>query len=36
MLAALARGLKGKRWFSLIDKVYALETLQWAWERVKA
>ena len=35
MLAALARGMKGKRWFSLIDKVYAPKTLQLAWEQVK-
>ena len=36
MQAALERGVEGKRWFSLIDKVWSLKTLQWAWERVKA
>jgi len=35
MLAALARGVKGNQWFSLIDKVYATRTLQLAWEQVK-
>jgi len=36
MLAALGNGVKGNRWFSLIDKVYRLSTLQAAWEQVKA
>ena len=36
MLAALERGVKGSRWFSLIDKVWSLKTLALAWERVKA
>jgi RNA-directed DNA polymerase len=36
MLTALARGLKGNRWFSLIDKVYADRTLELAWEKVRA
>jgi len=36
MLAALARGVKGNRWFSLIDKVYATQTLELAWEQVKS
>jgi RNA-directed DNA polymerase len=36
MLAALARGLKGKKWFSLIDKVGKERTLQLAWEKVRA
>jgi len=36
MLAALERGVKGGRWFSLIDKVYARTTLERAFERVKA
>jgi RNA-directed DNA polymerase len=35
MLAALARGLKGKKWFSLIDKVSKEGTLQLAWEKVR-
>jgi RNA-directed DNA polymerase len=34
MLAALARGLKGNKWFSLIDKVSTERTLQLAWEKV--
>jgi RNA-directed DNA polymerase len=36
MLTALARGLKGSQWFSLIDKVYADRTLELAWEKVKS
>lgn len=36
MLEALARGVKGNRWFSLIDKVYAEATLVKAWEKVKS
>ena len=36
MLAALGNGVKGNKWFSLIDKVYGLGTLQRAWEQVKA
>jgi hypothetical protein len=36
MLAALARGLKGKKWFSLIDKISRERTLQLAWEKVRA
>jgi RNA-directed DNA polymerase len=35
MLAALERGLKGKKWFSLIDKVSKEGTLQLAWEKVR-
>jgi len=35
MLAALGNGVKGSKWFSLIDKVYRLSTLQGAWEHVK-
>ena len=35
MLAALGNGVKGNKWFSLIDKVYRPGTLQAAWERVK-
>ena len=35
MLAALDNGVKGGKWFSLIDKVYALPTLNAAWQRVK-
>lgn len=35
MLAALGNGVKGNKWFSLIDKVYRPSTLQTAWEQVK-
>jgi RNA-directed DNA polymerase len=34
MLAALESGVKGGRWFSLIDKVYARSTLEAAWKKV--
>ena len=36
MLTALEAGVKGGRWFSLVDKVYALPTLRAAFARVKA
>jgi RNA-directed DNA polymerase len=36
MLAALGNGVKGSKWFSLIDKVYRQSTLQAAWQQVKA
>lgn len=36
MLAALENGVKGGKWFSLIDKIYARRTLESAWERVRA
>ena len=36
MLAALENGVKGGKWFSLIDKVYRAETLKAAWKRVEA
>lgn len=36
MLAALDKGVKGGRWYSLYDKVYALTTLRAAFARVKA
>jgi RNA-directed DNA polymerase len=36
MLMALEAGVKGGRWFSLVDKVYALPTLRAAFARVKA
>jgi RNA-directed DNA polymerase len=35
MLRALENGVKGGKWFSLMDKVYALATLQAAWQRVQ-
>jgi len=36
MLAALDNGVKGNKWFSLIDKVYRPATLAAAWQRVAA
>ena len=36
MLEALERGVKGGKWFSLIDKVYAERTLAKAWGKVQS
>ncbi len=36
MLAALGNGVKGGRWYSLMDKVYRRETLWNAWLQVKS
>ena len=36
MLAALDNGVKGGKWFSLIDKVHQPVTLQAAWRKVAA
>ncbi len=36
MLKALEEGVKGDKWFSLIDKVVRPTTLQAAWKRVRA
>lgn len=36
MLEALERGVKGGKWFSLIDKVYAEKTLAVGWEKVRS
>ena len=36
MLAALENGVKGGKWFSLIDKVYAPHTLEQAWKKVRS
>jgi len=36
MLTALENGVKGGKWFSLMDKVYALPNLYNAFQRVKA
>ena len=36
MLTALTEGVRGGRWFTLMDKVYALPTLRAAFARVKA
>jgi len=36
MLMALDNGVKGNKWFSLIDKVYNPTTLEQAWQKAKA
>lgn len=36
MLIALERGLKGNKWFSLIDKVASERTLGIAWAKVQS
>ena len=36
MLMALENGVKGGKWFSLIDKVYAMDNLRAAAARVEA
>lgn len=36
MLTALETGVKGGKWFSLVDKVYAATNLRVAWTRVRA
>jgi RNA-directed DNA polymerase len=36
MLAALDNGVKGGKWYSLIDKVYDPKTLRAAWKKVAA
>ena len=36
MLAALGNGVRGTKWFSLIDKVYRPQTLERAWQDVRA
>jgi len=36
MLRALDNGVKGGKWFSLIDKIYSLKTLNIAWQQVKS
>ncbi len=36
MVSALVNGVKGGRWFSLIDKVYAPATLEVAWTKVRS
>lgn len=36
MLTALEEGVKGGKWFSLIDKVYSLKVLRLAFTKVKA
>mgnify|MGYP001549948611 CR=1 FL=1 len=34
MLTALENGVKGGQWYSLMDKVYAMTTLELAWQQV--
>ncbi|MDZ4181938.1 MAG: group II intron reverse transcriptase/maturase [Candidatus Cloacimonadaceae bacterium] len=36
MLATLERGVKGGKWFSLIDKVWSIPNLESAWKKVAA
>ena len=36
MLSALGNGVKGGRWYALVDKVFAPNTLAAAWTRVRA
>jgi RNA-directed DNA polymerase len=36
MVSALVNGVKGGRWYSLMDKVFAPDTLDAAWEKVLA
>lgn len=36
MLAALERGVKGGRWFALIDKVYSPKNLAASWKKVRS
>jgi RNA-directed DNA polymerase len=36
MLTALEQGVKGSKWYSLMDKVYALSNLRAAFKKVKA
>lgn len=36
MLSALGNGVKGGKWYSLIDKVFAPATLELAWTKVQA
>lgn len=36
MVSALENGVKGGRWYSLMDKVYAPATLKAAWQKVRA
>ena len=36
MLSALVNGVKGGKWYALVDKVFALATLKAAWTRAIA
>ena len=35
MLTTLEKGVKGGKWFSLVDKVYSSESLRASWEKVR-
>jgi RNA-directed DNA polymerase len=35
MLTALEKGVKGGKWFSLVDKVYSSENLRASWDKVR-
>ncbi|QQR67877.1 hypothetical protein B188_06920 [Candidatus Brocadiaceae bacterium B188] len=35
MLTALEKGVKGGKWFSLVDKVYSSENPRASWEKVR-
>jgi RNA-directed DNA polymerase len=35
MLTTLEKGVKGGKWFSLVDKVYSSENLRASWEKVR-
>jgi RNA-directed DNA polymerase len=36
MLSALVNGVKGGKWYALMDKVFAPDTLAAAWKKVRA
>lgn len=36
MLTTLEKGVKGGKWFSLVDKVYSSENLRASWEKVRS
>ena len=36
MLSALVNGVKGGKWYALMDKVFAPDTLAAAWTKVRA
>src|SRR5271167_4715759 len=36
MLSALGNGVKGGKWYALLDKVFAPKTLATAWTKVRA
>ena len=36
MLTALENGVKGGKWFSLIDKIYSMKAMEESWKQVKS